>query len=62
MIGNDTAHALGLITEELKKLREAVLENRLILDLGENAGCILLLHVVLFHRPHERIHLGAKER
>ncbi|XP_059424912.1 uncharacterized protein LOC132159439 [Carassius carassius] len=30
---NDTTHALGLITEELKKMREAVDQNRLVLNL-----------------------------
>uniref|UniRef100_A0A8C2KM12 Uncharacterized protein n=1 Tax=Cyprinus carpio TaxID=7962 RepID=A0A8C2KM12_CYPCA len=30
---NDTAHALGLISEELKKMREAVIQNRLVLDI-----------------------------
>ncbi|KAI2645838.1 Endogenous retrovirus group 3 member 1 Env polyprotein [Labeo rohita] len=28
---NDTAHALGLITDELKKMKEAVIQNRLVL-------------------------------
>lgn len=30
---NDTAHALGLISEELKKMREAVIQNKLVLDI-----------------------------
>uniref|UniRef100_A0A8C1PNN3 Uncharacterized protein n=1 Tax=Cyprinus carpio TaxID=7962 RepID=A0A8C1PNN3_CYPCA len=32
-IENDSALVLGLITEELKKMREAVIQNRLVLDI-----------------------------
>uniref|UniRef100_A0A8C1DL35 Uncharacterized protein n=2 Tax=Cyprinus carpio TaxID=7962 RepID=A0A8C1DL35_CYPCA len=44
---NDTAHALGLITEELKKMREAVVQNRLVLDLltSQQGGVCKMLGV-----------------
>ncbi|KAL0149202.1 hypothetical protein M9458_055436 [Cirrhinus mrigala] len=44
---NDTAHALGLITDELKKMREAVIQNRLVLDLltSEKRGVCKMLGV-----------------
>lgn len=44
---NNTAHALGLITEELKKMREAVVQNRLVLDLltSQQGGVCKMLGV-----------------
>ncbi|XP_026142039.1 uncharacterized protein LOC113117523 [Carassius auratus] len=44
---NDTTHALNLITEEMKKMREAVVQNRLVLDLltSQQGGVCKMLGV-----------------
>ncbi|ROL42032.1 Syncytin-A [Anabarilius grahami] len=51
---NDTAHALGIISDELKKMREAVIQNRLVLDMltSERGGVCRMLDVsCCFHIP-----------
>lgn len=51
---NDTAVALDLITEELKKMREAVIQNRLFLDLlssSQGGVCKMFGVSCCFHIP-----------